>query len=84
LRSADISQGKTDLPHLSPREREIVTLLIDGLTVKEAAAALALSPRTVEGYLERLKHRFGKARLVALVVHLVKQGLLLVSLVAGG
>ena len=64
-----------DAPHLSRREREIVALLIGGRSVKEAAAALGLSPRTLEGYLERLKRRFRHPRLLSLVVHLVKQGL---------
>lgn len=60
--------------HLSRREREIVTLLIAGHSVKEAAAMLGLSARTAEGYLERLKRRFRMPRLLGLVVHLVKQG----------
>ena len=60
---------------LSRREREIVALLIAGRTVKEAAATLGLSPRTVEDYLVRLKRRFRQPRLLSLVVHLVKLGL---------
>jgi DNA-binding CsgD family transcriptional regulator len=60
---------------LSRREREIVALLIAGRSVKEAAAALGLSPRTVEDYLARLKRRFRQPRLLSLVVHLVKRGL---------
>jgi len=60
---------------LSRREREIVALLIAGRSVKEAAAALGLSPRTVEDYLVRLKRRFRQPRLLSLVAHLVKHGL---------
>ena len=68
--------SQSDVPRrLSQREQEIVALLIAGNSVKEAAAALDLSPRTVEGYLERLKQRFRVPRLLALVVHLVQQGL---------
>jgi len=73
-------EPKSDAPHLSKREREIVALLIAGRSVKEAAAALDLSPRTAEGYLERLKRRFGQPRLLALVVHLVKQGLIAIAI----
>lgn len=65
--------AKTDAPHLSQREREIIALLIGGRSVKEAAAALGLSPRTAETHLERLKRRFHQPRLLALVVHLVKR-----------
>ena len=71
--------SKAPLPEprqqLSRREREIVALLIAGRSVKEAAAALGLSPRTVEDYLARLKRRFRQPRLLSLVVHLVKRGL---------
>ena len=71
--------SKAPLPkprqQLSRREREIVGLLIAGRSVKEAAAALGLSPRTVEDYLVRLKRRFRQPRLLSLVVHLVKHGL---------
>jgi two-component system response regulator FixJ len=38
------------LAHLTPREREIVELLIAGNTSKEIAAALHVSVRTVEGH----------------------------------
>lgn len=72
---ADRRRAQSETPHLSQRERQIVTLLIAGRSVKEASAALGLSPRTVEGYLERLKRRFGQPRLLALAVHLVKRGL---------
>jgi DNA-binding CsgD family transcriptional regulator len=78
------AHANTDVAHLSQREREIVGLLIDGRSVKEASAALGLSPRTVEGYLERLKQRFHQPRLLALVVHLVKQGLLITYLLNRG
>lgn len=69
------SHATSPAPHLSRREEQIVALLISGRSVKEAAAALGLSPRTVEGYLERLKVRFRQPRLLALVVCLVKLGL---------
>ena len=82
--TAGLQRAKTDTPHLSRREREIVALLIEGRSVKEASAALGLSPRTVEGYLERLKCRFRQPRLLALVVHLVKQGLLVIQLANQG
>jgi two-component system response regulator FixJ len=38
------------LAHLTPREREVMELLIAGKTSKEIAAALRLSVRTVEGH----------------------------------
>jgi len=38
------------LAHLTPREREVMELLIAGKTSKEIAAALRVSVRTVEGH----------------------------------
>ena len=62
-------------PRLSPREGEIVDLLIMGKTYKEVAAALHISARTVEHYVERLKSRFHQPRLPALACYLAAHGL---------
>ncbi|SOD99847.1 regulatory protein, luxR family [Caenispirillum bisanense] len=48
-----------DAPDLTARERQCLGLLASGLTVKEMAHALGLSPRTVEKHVESLKRRFG-------------------------
>jgi LuxR family transcriptional regulator, maltose regulon positive regulatory protein len=39
---------------LTPREREILELLVDGLTNKEIAQRLTVSPRTIETHVERV------------------------------
>lgn len=49
------TQAHERLDQLSTREREIIRLVADGLSTKEIARQLALSPRTVE------KHRAGIA-----------------------
>jgi DNA-binding CsgD family transcriptional regulator len=59
---------------LSQRERGVVALLLAGKSVKETAAALGLSRRTVETYLERLRQRYRQPRLHALLAHLVRVG----------
>lgn len=43
-----------ELLELTPREREILVLLAEGLTNKEMAARLVVSPRTVETHVERV------------------------------
>lgn len=43
---------------LSRRERECIKLLLKGKSMKETAALLRLSPRTVEHYLENVKIKF--------------------------
>lgn len=44
---------------LTPRERDIAALFVDGRTAKEAAATLGISPRTVDIYRTRLLRKYG-------------------------
>ncbi len=55
---ADLSETRPYLP-LTRREREIISLLADGLTSKEIALKLDLSYRTVEVYRAKLLKKFG-------------------------
>ncbi|TCK25889.1 ATP-binding protein [Pseudonocardia endophytica] len=47
---------------LTAREREIARLVSDGLTNRQIASRLVLSPRTVEGHVSRAIAKFGFAR----------------------
>lgn len=55
----DLSARRTIGVELTPREREIAALLIEGLTSKLIGKRLGISPRTVDVYRARLmkKHR---------------------------
>lgn len=44
---------------LSAREVEVLRLLVDGMTDREIAAALAISPRTVESHVSNLLRKLG-------------------------
>ena len=44
---------------LSPRESEVLRLLADGMTDREIATALALSPRTVESHVGSVLRKLG-------------------------
>ncbi|KAA2314205.1 PAS domain S-box protein [Pseudooceanicola sediminis] len=55
---ADLSQIRPYIP-LTRREREIISLLADGLTSKEIALKLDISHRTVEVYRAKLLKKFG-------------------------
>lgn len=44
---------------LTLREKEVLKLTAEGLTAKEAGAALFLSPRTIEDYLESIRKKTG-------------------------
>jgi two-component system response regulator FixJ len=52
---------------LSPREREIMTLTTSGLTSKQVAQKLGISPRTVEVHRTHIMHKMGAANVAELV-----------------
>lgn len=52
---------------LTPRKREVLDLVVEGMTSKEIAAHLRLSVRTVDGYRGQLLHRMGVDSLAKLV-----------------
>lgn len=47
-----------NLPELTPRERQVLSLLGEGLSNQEIADKLGISVKTVEAHLERLKGKF--------------------------
>lgn len=49
--------GDTDLMNLSPRENDVLAMLADGLTDREIATALTISPRTVETHVSNILHK---------------------------
>ncbi|MDO9220303.1 MAG: response regulator [Thiobacillus sp.] len=52
---------------LSPRECEVMTLAVTGLTSKEIAQQLGLSPRTVEVHRTHVMHKMGATNLAELI-----------------
>jgi DNA-binding CsgD family transcriptional regulator len=62
-------------PRLSDRQRQILSLLSAGKTSKEIAEVLAISSRTVEHHIERLKLRFEQSRVHGLVAYALSHGL---------
>jgi DNA-binding NarL/FixJ family response regulator len=60
---------------LTPREREILRLIVDGKSNAEAAAILGLSPRSVETYRLRLMQKLGIEDLPTLVKFAIRHGM---------
>lgn len=52
-------QVKEPLPHLSPRERDVLQALVDGLSYKQIADRLDISTQTVRGYVRTLYRKLG-------------------------
>jgi PAS domain S-box-containing protein len=67
----DLSAQRALRVDLTPREREIAALLLEGLTSKLIGRRLAISPRTVDIYRSRLMRKFGAATSAELVSRLL-------------
>ena len=61
---------------LSAREREVLQLLAEGKSMKEVAAVLDISPRTVEFHKYRLMNRLGVKTNAELVQYAVRTGII--------
>lgn len=56
-----------NVSELRPRDREVAILVCEGYSAKEIARLLDLSPRTIEAYLARIKHKLAVRNVVELV-----------------
>ncbi len=68
--------GRDVLGTLSRRERQIFLLLAEGRSVKEAAFALGLSPKTADTYKNRLMRKLGVDNVVELAKLAIRQALI--------
>jgi two-component system, LuxR family, response regulator FixJ len=69
LRERDVAdrEARERYAQLSPREREVLGLIVEGLTNKEIGRALELSPRTVENHRASLFAKLGSESLAQLI-----------------
>jgi DNA-binding NarL/FixJ family response regulator len=71
-----IETGATSpLDQLSPREREVLQLVVEGNSSAQIAEILSLSAKTVETYRSRLMHKLGITDIPTLVKFAIQQGL---------
>lgn len=70
----DVSEKRPVTAQLTPREREIAALLVEGKTSKIIARETDLSPRTVEMHRASLMRKFAASTSVELVHKLVGAG----------
>ncbi|MGH2362769.1 MAG: response regulator transcription factor [bacterium] len=69
-------KGLPDSKPLSPRQREIASLIAQGLPTKTIGATLHISPWTVATHLRRLYLRFDVSTRAAMIARLLDEGLL--------
>jgi DNA-binding NarL/FixJ family response regulator len=62
-----VAGGATTAPHLTPRQRDVLRLIVKGQRMKEIAAHLGLSTRTVEGHKYEMMESLGLTSTAELV-----------------
>lgn len=75
MTTIDIEDKSIDC--LTNRQREILTCLAMGDSVKEAARKLYLAPKSVEGHKHRIMNKLGIHDRVLLARYAIRQGLIL-------
>jgi len=66
----------TSLSRLSPREREVLKLVVEGSTSKEIAAAIGVKPASVDTYRSRIMAKLEIGDIASLVRYAIRQGLI--------
>ncbi len=62
--------------HLSARERDVLSLIAHGCTTKEIAAALTLSPRTVERHTANLYRKIDARNRTQATAYALRHGII--------
>ena len=62
--------------HLTPREIEVLRLIVGGLSSKQTAARLRIAPKTVESYVEHVRLKLGATNRCNMVAIAVGRGLI--------
>jgi RNA polymerase sigma factor (sigma-70 family) len=75
VRQRQAAEVKSPLARLSPREREVLQLVVEGKSSAEIANTLSLSVKTVETYRSRLMHKLDISDLPGLVKFAIQHGL---------
>ncbi|HEY6570935.1 MAG TPA: response regulator transcription factor, partial [Candidatus Limnocylindrales bacterium] len=69
-----VRPGRASAPRCSPRELDVVRLVVDGRSNDEIAAELGIGAKTVETHLARLFERFGLASRTELATRALREG----------
>jgi DNA-binding NarL/FixJ family response regulator len=75
IRLRQLGTEENPLSLLSPREREVLQLVVEGKTSVEIAQILSLSPKTVETYRSRIMRKLDLHDMPSLVKFAIQHGL---------
>ncbi len=70
-----LTDESSSAPKLTGREREVLQLIAEGKSMKEIAAALKLSVKTIETYRQTLMNRLNIHNIAELTKYAVREGL---------
>ena len=73
--TGEAGAGASVMVRLTPRQREILKLIAEGVHTKEIAHRLRLSPKTVEGHRAQLMERLGARSIADLTRLAIRAGL---------
>ncbi len=76
LNRLDLGQSSLPASLLSPREREVLQLISEGHNVKQVAAKLCLSPKTVETHRRNIMEKLDIDNLVDLIRYAIREGVI--------
>ena len=68
-------EGNGDAGRLTEREADVLRLIVDGLTARQIASRLVLSPRTVENHVQNMLKKLHLTGRAALVRYAIENGL---------
>lgn len=74
-----VDSASNELEQLSPREREVLLLSSKGFPVKEVAAKLFITERTVQAHLSSVYAKFGAKNKTEALIIALKNGVILVD-----
>lgn len=77
--AGSVDAGKKTLDPLSPREREVLLLSSKGFPVKEVAAKLCITERTVQAHLSSVYSKFGAKNKTEALILALKNGVLYID-----
>ena len=72
----ELGAGRPPLPELTPREREVLTLLAHGLTNRQLAARLIVSEHTVHRHVTNILRKLDAPSRAAAAAHAARNGLI--------
>lgn len=75
VRRRQVIKEMNPLAHLTPREREVLQLIIEGKPSADIAAALSLSTKTIQTYRSRLMRKLGINNLPDLIKFAIMNGM---------